>query len=636
VPRVFRKSYTRPIPDGAERTTLKGKKGEPVPAVRFKGPDGKPVVAPLTKKGDPCRLRSPTWYGRVPGDRKPVPLCANKVAAEQMLAGLVKEAELGKAGIKDDFKAHRNRPLLEHLADFEAELRVKPRGKRKRPPSADRVRRVVMRVRAVLDGCRFTLPGDIALAPVQELVHSLTADREVARLPPGKEWFTASEIATLTGTKAGTVRALVRRRRLPAEGTGGGRRYPRATAEALLGRSVRGLGAGTASYYAREMKAFTRWLVKRGRMPKDPLADLEGASTGSDHRHDRRPLSEDELCRVLAAALASPEVLHGLSGPDRHHLYLAAMGTGFRASEVASLTPERFDLAGEPPTVGLAGEADKSGRGAVQPLPPDVAEALAGYLQGKAPGEPVWPGPWPKEAAPMLRRDLEAAGIPYVVQGPDGPLFADFHALRHSYVAMLDRAGVSLKQAMQLARHSDPKLTMAVYGRAQLHDLGAAVGRLPQLRPAPRPQAMRATGTEGASGTKEAEKGSGACTPLAPASDGGRVRLMAVDGGEGEEDGPPTGRNPLQDKAVEAERGPLMAVDGECPDPELHRDRGLRSAWCYLLHHRDVPTRVGGAARQVRHARRAQVRPQPDGKPAPYRVGALPPGARGGRAPSTS
>jgi hypothetical protein len=34
---------------------------------------------------------------------------------------------------------------------------------------------------------------------------------------------------------------------------------------------------------------------------------------------------------------------------------------------------------------------------------------------------------------------------------------------------------------MQLARHSDPKLTMAVYGRAQLADLGDTVQRLPSL-----------------------------------------------------------------------------------------------------------------------------------------------------------
>jgi hypothetical protein len=70
-----------------------------------------------------------------------------------------------------------------------------------------------------------------------------------------------------------------------------------------------------------------------------------------------------------------------------------------------------------------------------------------------------------------------AAGIPYVIDGPDGPLYADFHSLRHTYVALLDRSGASLKQAMQLARHSDPKLTMARYGRAQLHDLEETVRR---------------------------------------------------------------------------------------------------------------------------------------------------------------
>jgi hypothetical protein len=74
----------------------------------------------------------------------------------------------------------------------------------------------------------------------------------------------------------------------------------------------------------------------------------------------------------------------------------------------------------------------------------------------------------------MLAADLESAGIPYAVDGPDGPLYADFHALRHSYIAMLDRTGATLKEAMQLARHSDPKLTMAVYGRVRLHDLGEA------------------------------------------------------------------------------------------------------------------------------------------------------------------
>src|SRR5262245_42830342 len=100
----------------------------------------------------------------------------------------------------------------------------------------------------------------------------------------------------------------------------------------------------------------------------------------------------------------------------------------------------------------------------------------------------------------MLRLELDACGIPYAVEGPDGPLYADFHALPHSYVAMLDRTGVTLKEAMALARHSDPKLTMKRYGKPQLHDLGAKIERLPSLRPtglATEPAAQSATGTDG-------------------------------------------------------------------------------------------------------------------------------------------
>ena len=78
----------------------------------------------------------------------------------------------------------------------------------------------------------------------------------------------------------------------------------------------------------------------------------------------------------------------------------------------------------------------------------------------------------------MLRIDLDAAGVPYVVQGPDGPLFADFHALRHSYITLLELSGVSPKHAQVLARHSDIRLTMDRYTHARLADLGASVARL--------------------------------------------------------------------------------------------------------------------------------------------------------------
>ena len=70
----------------------------------------------------------------------------------------------------------------------------------------------------------------------------------------------------------------------------------------------------------------------------------------------------------------------------------------------------------------------KNGKLAVQPLPPDVVSVLGKYLADRPTGTKVWPGMWWDDAAEMLRIDLDAAGIPYIVDGPDGPLYADFHS----------------------------------------------------------------------------------------------------------------------------------------------------------------------------------------------------------------
>jgi integrase len=104
------------------------------------------------------------------------------------------------------------------------------------------------------------------------------------------------------------------------------------------------------------------------------------------------------------------------------------------------------------------------------------------YLAGKPDGESIWPGLWYADTAEMLRIDLDAAGIPYEVEGPDGPLYNDFHGLRHAYITSLESARLSVKTAQELARHSDPKLTLNRYTHKTLFDLGAAVG---QLEPVP-------------------------------------------------------------------------------------------------------------------------------------------------------
>jgi excisionase family DNA binding protein len=504
MPRVFRQQYTAPIPERAESITL-NRRGLKVPGVRFRGSDGKSVLAPLTRDGTRCRLTSEQWYANVPdltvpGGRRRVKLTTNKAAAEIMLADLVRRAAQKGAGMVDPFEQHRGRPLAEHLTEWEAELCTRPRGKRKRPPSSEHVRRTIARVRRVLYGCGFILAGDIALTPVQEFLQRMTVERYLVDPDPDLESFTRNEIASLLKVGPQTVRSLIKRHRLAATGQGRARRYPRSTALALLELSRRGMGACTAGYYAREVKAFTRWLAKRKRLPEDLLADLPGASgDDSDHRRDRRALTAKELRRLLTAARQSEIPFRGMTGPDRSHLYLVAMGTGFRANELAALCPEHFELGDDLPCVRLSAAAAKNGKAAVQPISTDVAQALSDFLADRPQGCVVWSGTWHERAADMFRIDLEAAGIPYVVDGPEGRLYADFHALRHSYVALLDRAGVTLKEAMHLARHADPKLTMKRYGKPQLHDLAAAMHRLPRLTlddESTEPNALTATGTD--------------------------------------------------------------------------------------------------------------------------------------------
>ena len=80
-------------------------------------------------------------------------------------------------------------------------------------------------------------------------------------------------------------------------------------------------------------------------------------------------------------------------------------------------------------------------------------------------------------------------------------LVLDFHSLRHGFVTAICRANVSPRVMMELARHSDPRLTMKRYSRVSASDVVAAMDMLPKLD-APdaetRVAVLRATGTDDA------------------------------------------------------------------------------------------------------------------------------------------
>jgi site-specific recombinase XerC len=271
-------------------------------------------------------------------------------------------------------------------------------------------------------------------------------------------------------------------------------------------------------------------------MADNPIAHLEAGNAAVDRRHDRCDLMGDELRHLLFVTSLSERTFRGLTGRDRFTLYATACASGFRAGGLASLTPESFNLDSDPPTVTLAARKNKSRVLRVQPLPSDVAGLLRDYLADKPAGQSVWGGTWARDGkgAEMLRLDLEAAAIPYEVQGPDGPRYHDFHALRHSYITALGRGGVDLRTAQELAGHSTPLLT-ARYSHRRLYDLAGAVEKLPRILPNRQDAEvarMKATGTDG----RISDNAGSGCTLVAHAG-APSGQLVASAGIEGVEKG---------------------------------------------------------------------------------------------------
>lgn len=230
-----------------------------------------------------------------------------------------------------------------------------------------------------------------------------------------------------------------------------------------------GLSQETVNHHIRAIKAFSRWLWRDGRTREHQLVHLATASSEGDRRRRRRrALTPSEAARLILAARGGP-IVKEMTGPDRARCYELAMGTGLRASELATLTPERFDLTVDPPTATVPAAYTKNKQHASQPLARSLAERLAPWLATLPAGRPVFA--LARRSAEMLRVDLKAAGIPYETTSG----YADFHSLRGVYISNLVASGASVKTCQTLARHSTPSLTIGVYAKASLRDIGGAV-----------------------------------------------------------------------------------------------------------------------------------------------------------------
>jgi integrase len=414
----------------------------------------KPVIMTDPKTGERVKTKSKKWWGRFKdhlGIERRVPLALDKTAAQTMLTNLVKKAERQAAGIVDRFDDHRRRPIAHHLVDFEKHLKSKG-------ACSAHFSLVVMRARRVAEGTKAVRIGDLSASKVQTFLAELRAS----------------------------------------------------------GKSVQ-----TSNHYLRAIKQFTRWLLFDHRASDNPLAHIAMLNVSTDRRHDRRPFTEAELHAILKAAQQGP-VFRKMSGPDRAMLYAVAAYTGLRASELASLTPESFCLEDQPPRVTVQAAYSKHRRQDVLPLHESIVALLRPWLTARPAGQPVWPGAWAqnKHAGDFLRFDMERARTAWIKEAghdeaererreastflvykdPEGR-FADFHALRHTFITNLVKSGVHPKEAQALARHSTIALTMNVYTSLTVNDQASALASLP---PVPAlaggvsgTEVVRATGTDG-------------------------------------------------------------------------------------------------------------------------------------------
>jgi integrase len=238
------------------------------------------------------------------------------------------------------------------------------------------------------------------------------------------------------------------------------------------------IGPRTLNQYLEAARAFCRWCVKRARMASNPLTVVERIEESGDVRRQRRALTAEQAEALLVAV------------PQHYKpVYRFLLATGLRRQEVADLVWGDVRLASPTPFLKLRAKATKSRRADTLPLRAEMAVELTRLRGDAGDGDRVF------AAIPTMdehREYLIAAGIPY--EDEDGRR-ADLHALRHTYGTMLSNVGVSPREAMELMRHTDLRLTMKVYTDPRIFDLASAVEKL-KIPAATQASSSAATGTD--------------------------------------------------------------------------------------------------------------------------------------------
>jgi integrase/recombinase XerD len=425
--RVFKQTYTKPIPEGVEIITRQG-----IVYARFRSSNGKMLAAPMSHDGKRMILETAKWYidyKDADGTSKRKAGYTDKEATNQLATELERTAEHIRSGYKPKEHEFLNVALKTHLEDFKANMMLKG-------VSEKQVKHVHLRAKKIIEGCNFQLWTDISASKIQTYLASLRKDTD----------------------------------------------------------EKRGISPQTYNWYLQSVKAFCKWMENEGRAPENPLKHLKGINVKVDCRHSRRALTQEEVKKLLDGTFAG-DVRYGMTGYERSMLYKAALASGLRASELKTLTVDSCDLDSESPTLTVKACYSKHRREDIQPILKSFAKELKAFIDGRNQNELLFPTmPRIDSLAKMIKSDLESVNLKYK---NDAGHIADFHALRHTYITNLARAGIHPKIAMDLARHSDINLTLARYSHTLVADRASALEATePTNKKDSQPQEAKATGTD--------------------------------------------------------------------------------------------------------------------------------------------
>jgi integrase len=219
----------------------------------------------------------------------------------------------------------------------------------------------------------------------------------------------------------------------------------------------------TLNEYLSAAKGLLNWMVKQRLTAANGLEAVGHVETRGNEVLRRRAYTNAQMSALLKVA-----------GKERV-LYMMAALTGIRHGEFKKLRWGDINLSAENASVTVRASVSKNHKQACLPLHRILREELLAYRPANVSGgEFVFGGVVPRSK--LFRKHLQAAGIPK--KDSEGRV-VDFHSFRHTLCTNLHLAGVPLREAMELMRHSDVRLILHIYADTSLFALRPAVEKLP-------------------------------------------------------------------------------------------------------------------------------------------------------------